>query len=88
MGWKVKFHQHAEKEFKKLGKNVQKDIYEYLNNRVLKSSDPRDLGKPLRKDKFGLWRYRVGDHRIIVQLEKQELTILVIRVAKRDQVYK
>jgi len=45
------------------------------------------LGKALRGNKKGLWRYRVDKFRIICKLEEDKLVILVVKIAKRDVVY-
>ena len=62
-------------------------IVDYLLERVLESNNPRDFGKALRHDKFGLWRYRVANYHIICQIQKSRLIILVIKIGKRDVVY-
>ncbi len=87
MVWKIEFDVSAVKEFKKLDKNSQILIRNYLKDKVLTADHPTDLGKPLRHDKVGLWRYRIDKFRIICSIENDRLTILVLKVAKRDEVY-
>ena len=72
---------------KKLDKSISKKIYHYLNDRVAKEKDPRMLGKPLLHDKSGLWRFRIENYRVICQIKKNELIVLVVRVGHRKEVY-
>jgi mRNA interferase RelE/StbE len=85
--WKIEFDHNAAKEFKKLDKSSQILIRNYLRDKVLSTSHPTELGKSLMHDLVGLWRYRVDKFRIICRIEQDRLTILVLKVAKRDQVY-
>lgn len=87
MGWSVDFDPAAFKELAHLDKEIQRRILRYLRDRLSTEEDPRRFGKPLRGDKIGLWRYRVGDHRIICALEEQEQRIRVLRVGHRRYVY-
>ncbi|NRB10822.1 MAG: type II toxin-antitoxin system RelE/ParE family toxin [Rickettsiaceae bacterium] len=87
MDWKIEFTKSAEKEFSKLSKDIKLNIRNYLRQKIVKS--PRDYGKPLvYSDKIKLWRYRVQDYRIICQIKDAEVKVLVIRLGKRDSVYK
>jgi mRNA interferase RelE/StbE len=87
VAWKIEFDHNAAHEFKKLDKNSQSLISSYLKNKVLKSAHPKDLGKPLRHDFSGLWRFRVDKFRIVCSLEEHNLIILVLKIGKRDDVY-
>jgi mRNA interferase RelE/StbE len=85
--WKIEFDHNAAKEFKKLDKSSQLLIRNYLRDKVLAASHPTKLGKSLVQGLAGLWRYRVDKFRIICKIEQGRLTILVLKVAKRDKVY-
>lgn len=63
-------------------------IFEFLTERLSKVSSPRSIGEPLRGRKSGMWRYRVGDYRIICRIEDRVLTVLVLNVGHRSLVYK
>jgi len=56
-------------------------------NGVATAEDPRHFGKPLRAGKFGLWRYRVRDYRIICELQEKRLVVLVVAVGHRSTIY-
>jgi len=85
--WKIEWDSQALKDAKKLDRNARKKIVEYLEKRVLASQNPYQFGKPLKGNKAGIWRYRVGDYRILCQIEDQVLVILVIAVGHRKDIY-
>ena len=86
--WQVSFSPSAEKALGKLGRTAQIDILRYLNARIATSGDPRRFGKALTGGLGGLWRYRVQDYRIICQIEDSEITVLVLNVGNRRDIYK
>ena len=87
MSWVYRFDQRALKELKKLGKQAQREIIAYLDERVAGDADPRRFGKGLKADLAGLWRYRVGDCRILCQIVDGELLVLVVAVGHRREIY-
>lgn len=88
MAWKIEYDEGAVKDLKKLDRQVQREILDYMDNRIAKAADPRAFGKPLRHTKFGLWRYRLRDYRIICQLQDAKLVVLVVAVGHRSGIYK
>lgn len=87
MSWVYRFDDRALKELRKLGKKAQRDIIAYLDERITGEGDPRRFGKGLKADLVGLWRYRVGDYRVLCQIRDGELLILVVAVGHRRDVY-
>ena len=88
MSWRIKFDPAAERELKKLDKSIARRILNFLLNRVAQSDNPRVLGAALTGSKLGdFWKYRIGKYRVIVVIEDDVLTILVLKVAKRSDVY-
>ena len=87
MAWMLKFEENAAREIRKLDPQIRRRIRNYLEQRVLSVDDPRKRGKPLRGSKSRLWRYRVGDYRIVCEIQDNELLILVIRIGHRRNVY-
>ncbi len=87
MVWKIEWSENAAKEFRKLDKNIQQEIRDYLVLRIAEDSDPRSKGKPLKRNLSGLWRYRVSDHRVVCKIEEENITIIVLRVAHRRKIY-
>ncbi len=85
--WKVEWDSKALKEANKLNRDARKKIIDYLENRVLKSQNPYQHGKPLKGNKAGIWRYRVGDYPILCTIEDRNFIILVIAVGHRKNIY-
>jgi len=85
--WRVEFEPAARKALRKIDRTWQERIIKYLEE-VSSLENPRVRGKALTADFLGLWRYRVGDYRIICEFENDVLIIAVIKIAHRRQVYK
>lgn len=85
--WAVEFDDRARRELRKLDAKAQKDILRYLRLHIAGLPDPRHFGKPLRMNLAGLWRYRVGDYRLICRIEENRLVVLIIKVGHRKEVY-
>lgn len=87
MMWSVEFDDRARKELRKLHPNVQDWILKWLRETLAVNEDPRRIGKSLKGNMKGLWRYRVGDYRMITQIEEDKVLVLVIRIGHRKDVY-
>jgi len=85
--WTVEFDDAAAKELRKLDRQAQTDILRYFRERIATDEDPRRFGKPLSRELAGLWRYRVRDYRMICHIEDDRLTVLVVRVSHRKDIY-
>lgn len=85
--WTIEWERKALKDAKKLDKSVRKRIVNYLEERVLLNQNPYQFGKPLKGNKLGLWRYRVGDYRILCQIEDNRLVVLVVAIGHRKDIY-
>jgi len=83
----VDYLPEAEKQLAKLDKYIQKRIKKYMDE-VAKLEDPRSRGKRLLSNLSGLWRYRVGDFRIICQIKDAQLVVTVVRIGDRKEIYK
>ncbi|MDR2149070.1 MAG: type II toxin-antitoxin system RelE/ParE family toxin [Tannerella sp.] len=77
-----------DKYFKKLDKQSQENIANYIRKKLVNIENPRSIGKPLKGNLQGLWRYRIGDYRLICQIQDQKLIILAVEIAHRKEVYK
>ena len=87
MIWKIEWDDRARKELRKLDFTVQKEIFAFLRDRIERSRDPRQFGYGLSGNKAGLWRYRIGNYRLICKIEESVLSVLVVRVGHRKEVY-
>jgi mRNA interferase RelE/StbE len=86
--WRIEIARSAAKQIAKLGRPVQKSIQRFLRERLLPAENPRQWGKPLHGEKQGLWRYRVGDYRLICDIRDEEVIVLVLAVGHRKEVYR
>ena len=88
MTWRIEFDAGVEKDLKKLGHIAQKKILKYIKEQIMTSKNPRALGKPLSGKLNDIWRYRVGDYRLLAKIEDGQLVILVIHAGHRKDVYR
>jgi mRNA interferase RelE/StbE len=86
--WRVEFDGAAVRDMRKLGPDAERRVLRYLRERVAGSDDPRRFGRALTGDRKGLWRYRVGDYRIVAAIEDDRLVVLVVTVGHRREVYR
>ena len=89
MAWRIEFEDAALKELAKLDKQVARRILVFLRERVAVLDDPRSVGEALKGSRLGeFWKYRVGDYRIITNIEDGVMRILVLKVGNRREVYR
>ena len=88
MAWTVRIGNIAERQLRKLDRPIQKRILDWLNDRIEGCKNPRHWGEPLKGDYAGLWRYRVGDYRILCDIQDQKIVVLVLTIGHRGQIYK
>ena len=87
MRWTYRFDERALKELRKLGRPAQREIIHSLDTRIAADADPRRFGKGLKAGLAGLWHYRVGDYRVLCQIQDQQVMVLVVAVGHRRNVY-
>ncbi len=87
MAWNVEFASKVKKQLSKLDKSDVRKILDYLKERVALQDNPRVFGKELKGNLAGLWRYRVGNCRIICEIQDEKLVVLVVRVGHRKNIY-
>ncbi|MGE0752117.1 MAG: type II toxin-antitoxin system RelE/ParE family toxin [Variibacter sp.] len=85
--WRVEFDARAARDLRKLDRTAQQLILRYLRARIATADDPRRFGRALTGDLKGLWRYRIGDYRIVAKIEDDRLIVLVVTVGHRREVY-
>ena len=89
MAWRVEIDRAAVRDLGKLDRQAARRILAFLHGRVATMDDPRCIGAALQGSRLGeFWKYRVGDYRIITRIEDRALRVLVVRVARRDRVYR
>ena len=88
MVWTLRISETAKRQLKKLDRSTAQILLRYLN-RVLEGAEhPTQRGKPLTANLAGLWRYRVGDYRVICDIQDGELVVLVLQIGHRSEVYR
>lgn len=89
MAWKIELAGSALKQLRKLDRPVAKRILDFLESRVAVLVDPRSIAEPLHGPELRrYWKYRVGDYRIIASIQDEAITILVVRIGHRSDVYR
>lgn len=86
--WTLAFERRAEKDLARLGAQDRQRVLTFLNDRLLSAQSPRALGAALKGPLGDLWKYRVGDIRIIADIRDGQLLILVIEIGNRREIYR
>jgi mRNA interferase RelE/StbE len=86
--WTIDYTESAQRQLRKLDKQVARRIVDFMDERIAPIDNPRITGKALAGAVFGsYWRYRVGDYRLICDIQDGKLCVLVIEVGNRKEVY-
>ena len=89
MAWRIEFETIADKELSKIDPQVRRRILRFLFDRVAFLEDPRSVGDALVGAEFGeYWKYRVGDYRIIANIDDKKIIITIVKIGNRKEVYR
>ena len=89
MAWQIEFDPDALKDLRKIDKHIQIRLVGFLRTRVSSLINPRDIGEALSGQRLGNnWKYRVGDWRIICDIQDQKILVRVLRIGNRREVYR
>jgi mRNA interferase RelE/StbE len=89
LAWQIEFDPDALKELKRLDRPVQIRLVAFLRDRLAPLDDPRSLGEALSGARLGsYWKYRVGDWRIVCDIQDQRVVVRVLRLGNRREVYR
>jgi mRNA interferase RelE/StbE len=88
MAWKIEFEQEADRELARIDRQQAKRILKYLFERIATPEDPRRFGEALKFNLSGFWKYRIGNYRVVCDIQDETVTVLVLRVGHRRKVYK
>ena len=89
MAWKIELSPAADRELNRLDPQQARRIVKFLASRLAHLDNPRSIGQALQGRRFGeLWKYRVGDYRLICKIEDEQILILVLQVGHRREVYR
>jgi len=89
LAWVIEYTDTARRQLRKLDKQIARRILDFMDERVAGGRNPRDTGKALTGHLLGAyWRYRIGDLRIICDIQDGRLCVLVIQIGNRREVYR
>ena len=87
MAWGIDYTDTARTQLRKLDRNTARRVIDYMDHRVV-AADPRSVGQALTGPLGKLWRYRVGSLRVVCDIRDDAERVLVLRIAKRDKIYR
>lgn len=87
MEYEVIFTEKALKSLKKMDKHISSLIIGWVEKNLQGCTDPRQFGKGLTANRSGQWRYRVGDYRLLADIQDEKIIILIINIGHRQDVY-
>ncbi len=88
MAWTIDYAETAKAQLRKLDKQTARRIVDFMDERVAGRENPRDSGKALTGSLGDFWRYRVGDCRVICDIQDSVLRVLVVQVGNRREIYR
>lgn len=89
MIWTIEYHTLVQKEMRKINPETRRRIRSFLHERLAALDDPRQTGAALEGSELGnFWRYRVGDYRIICDIQDHKLVVLVVEIGHRREIYR
>lgn len=87
MTYSVETTARFDKEFKKHDKYTQRMIKAWIDKHIVNCQDPRTFGKELTSNRSGQWRYRIGDYRLICNIQDDKLVILALSIGHQSVIY-
>ena len=89
MVWRIEVAARVEKAIAKLDPPTRDRIVRFLYERLARIEDPRSIGEALKGSRYGeLWRYRVGDYRLICNIEDERLVVVVLKIKHKQKIYR
>ena len=88
MAWTVEISAFAQKQLARLDRPAAARILDWLESRLEGPGNPRYFGEPLRGELAGLWRYRIGDFRVICEIQDNRLLIHALSIGHRREIYR
>ena len=88
MVWTIEYADTAKRQLRKLDKQTALRVVDFMDERIAGLENPRSMGKALTGSLGGFWRYRVGDCRVICDIQDGALRVLVVQVGNRREIYR
>ena len=87
LAWTVEYDPRVEKDLKAVDRAMQREILDYMDERIASEEDPRRFGKSLSHELRKLWRYRVRDYRILCDIREESRVVMVLAIKHRSIAY-
>jgi mRNA interferase RelE/StbE len=88
LAWTIEYAKTAKDQLRKLDRTVARRILDFMDERIAPLENPRQSGKALKGPMGEFWRYRVGDYRVVCDIRDGVLTVLVLQIGNRREVYR
>jgi len=88
LAWTIEYTDTAKGQLRKLDKQTARRIVDFMDERIAGRDNPRDSGKALTGSLGSLWRYRVGDFRVVCDIQDAILRVLVVQIGHRREIYR
>jgi len=88
LAWTIDYGDTATNQLRRLDRQIARRVLDYMDTRVAPLADPRSAGKALTGPLGNLWRYRVGDYRVICAIDDDAVRVLMVRLGHRGDVYR
>nr|DAJ41525.1 MAG TPA: Cytotoxic translational repressor [Caudoviricetes sp.] len=87
MTWDVEYTEQAVKQLRKMDRYTRDLILSWVEKNLVGTEDPRQHGKGLTANRSGQWRYRIGDYRLIADIQDEKIVILILNIGHRKDIY-
>ena len=88
MKYTVEYTKRAIKQLKKLDKQTSALLLGWIEKSLVDCDNPRQFGKGLTANRKGEWRYRIGDYRLVADIQDDKIVILILNIGHRRDIYK
>ena len=88
MAWAIELSPGARRDLKELDPQHARRLLKFLFERLTRLENPRSIGEPLQGQLRECWKYRVGDYRVLCAIRDELLTVLVVKVGHRREIYR
>lgn len=87
MPWIIEYTKTAAKTLRSIDRQAARRITKYLDERIATDEDPRRFGEALLENLSGYWKYRIGDYRVIAEIQDERLIVVVVKIGHRRKIY-
>ena len=87
MTWTIKYEQQVAKNLKKIDPENRKRIKKFIEERLINSINRKERGESLKGNLNEYWRWRLGDYRIIGEINENEILIVILKIGHRRNIY-